>query len=197
MRRTIREKEPARPSTRISTLGVEELTTAAKRRGLEAPKLANVLRGDLDWIVMKCLEKDRTRRYETANGLAMDIQRHLNGEPVVARRPSKVYQFQKLVRRNRLVFLAAAAVAVALVLGLVTSTWEAIRARRAERAQNRLRLEAERAQAGEARQRAVAEQHLYDALLGEASARQLTGRAGQRFESLEAITKAATVRRSR
>src|SRR6266849_687391 len=67
MRRTLREKEPARPSTRVSTLGGEELTTTAKRRGLEAPKLVNVLRGDLDWIVMKCLEKDRARRYETAN----------------------------------------------------------------------------------------------------------------------------------
>src|SRR5206468_4585453 len=71
MRRTIREKEPERPSTRVSTLVGEELTTTAKRRGLDAPKLVNVLRGDLDWIVMKCLEKDRGRRYETANGLAM------------------------------------------------------------------------------------------------------------------------------
>src|ERR1044071_6009850 len=74
MRRTIREKEPSRPSTRVSTLGGDERTTTAKRRGLEPPKLVNLLRGDLDWIVMKCLEKDRSRRYETANGLAAGRQ---------------------------------------------------------------------------------------------------------------------------
>src|SRR6266576_2907206 len=84
MRRTLREKEPERPSTRVSTTGREDLTTTAKQRGLEPPKLVNLLRGDLDWIVMKCLEKDRARRYETAIGLASDIQRHLNNEPVVA-----------------------------------------------------------------------------------------------------------------
>src|SRR5437016_5986579 len=98
MRRTIREKEPDRPSTRVSTLCGEELTTTAKRRGLEPPKLVNLLRGDLDWIVMKALEKDRARRYETANGLASDIQRHLSNEPVIACPPSNLYQFRKMVR---------------------------------------------------------------------------------------------------
>src|SRR3989475_8483612 len=130
MRRTIREKEPERPSTRVSTLRGEELTTTAKRRGLEPPKLINLLRGDLDWIAMKCLEKDRARRYETANGLASDIQRHLNNEPVVARPPSALYRIEKLVRRNRLAFTAAALLALALVLGIVASTWQAIRATR-------------------------------------------------------------------
>src|SRR5712692_6978397 len=101
MRRTLREKEPDRPSTRVSTLGGDEVTTTAKRRGLEPPKLVNVLRGDLDWIVMKCLEKDRARRYETANALASDIQRHLSHEPVVACPPGKIYRLQKMVRRNR------------------------------------------------------------------------------------------------
>src|SRR5438552_19098805 len=80
------------------------------------------LRGDLDWIVMKTLEKDRTRRYETANALAMDIQRHLNNEPVMARPPSSLYRFQKLVRRNKLAFAAASAVAAALVMGFGIST---------------------------------------------------------------------------
>jgi len=84
MRRTIREKEPAKPSTRLDTLEGEELATTAKRRAVESSKLARLLRGDLDWIVMKCLEKDRTRRYETANGLATDLKRHLNNEPVTA-----------------------------------------------------------------------------------------------------------------
>src|SRR5207245_6256801 len=100
MRRTIREKEPPRPSTRLNTLKGDELTTTAKRRQTEAPKLIHQLRGDLDWIVMKSLEKDRARRYETANGLAEDIKRHLENEPVVARPPSAVYRMQKAIRRN-------------------------------------------------------------------------------------------------
>src|SRR5438067_637462 len=128
MRRTIREKEPDRPSTRLSTMAEGELTTVAKHRHTEAPRLIHLVRGDLDWIVMKCLEKDRMRRYETANGLASDIQRHLNNEPVVARPPSTVYRFQKLVRRNKLAFAGASAVAVALVVGAAVSTWQAIRA---------------------------------------------------------------------
>src|SRR5438128_7237765 len=126
MRRTIREKEPDRPSTRLSTMAEGEITTVAKHRHREAPRLIHLVGGDLDWIVMKCLENDRMRRYETANGLASDIQRHLNNEPVVARPPSTVYRFQKLVRRNKLAFAGASAVAVALVLGAAVSTWQAI-----------------------------------------------------------------------
>jgi serine/threonine protein kinase/tetratricopeptide (TPR) repeat protein len=122
MRRTIREKEPERPSTRLSTLPEKELSTTAHSRGLDAPKLISRLRGDLDWIVMKCLEKDRARRYETANGLAMDIQRHLNEEPVMACPPSPLYRFQKMVRRNKLAFVAASAVLSALIIGLTVST---------------------------------------------------------------------------
>src|SRR5204863_2249210 len=131
MRQTIREKEPERPSTRVSTLRGEELTTTAKRRGLEAPKLVNVLRGDLDWIVMKSLEKDRSRRYETANGLANDIQRHLNSEPVLASPPSSLYRFQKLVRRNKTIFIAMGGVAAALVIGLGLSLYLFIQERHA------------------------------------------------------------------
>ncbi|HXJ74843.1 MAG TPA: serine/threonine-protein kinase, partial [Candidatus Dormibacteraeota bacterium] len=111
MRRTIREREPVRPSTRLSTMLEGELTTTAKHRRTDAPKLIHLLRGDLDWIVMKALEKDRARRYDTANGLAMDLQRYLTDEPVVARPPSKLYRFQKLARRNRLTFAAAGSVA--------------------------------------------------------------------------------------
>ena len=102
MRRTIREEEPARPSTRLSTMLEGELTTTAETaRSRRRPSSIHLVRGDLDWIVMKCLEKDRTRRYETANGLAADIQRHLDNEPVVARPPSAAYRFQKFVRRNQ------------------------------------------------------------------------------------------------
>ena len=143
MRRTIREKEPARPSTRVSTLGGDELTTTAKRRGLDAPKLVHVLRGDLDWIVMKCLEKDRARRYETANGLATDIQRHLNNQPVIACPPSTLYRFQKMVRRNKLAFAAGAGIAASLVIGLALALWQSIEKTHAYREQRRLREQAQ------------------------------------------------------
>jgi tetratricopeptide (TPR) repeat protein len=135
MRRTIREKEPPTPSTRVSSMDGEELTTTAKRRGLEPPKLINQLRGDLDWIVMKCLEKDRARRYETAKGLATDVQRHLSNEPVVAGPPNPAYRLGKFVRRNKGAVLAVAVVAAALLFAVVLSTWEA-------RQQSRLRLQA-------------------------------------------------------
>ena len=133
MRKTIREKEPQRPSTKLATLQGEDLTTTATRHSAEGPKLVHLLRGDLDWIVMKCLEKDRTRRYETANGLAVDIKRHLNNEPVAARPPSRIYRFQKSIRRNKLAFVASMAVAAALLLGVVASTWQAMRATDAKR----------------------------------------------------------------
>ena len=129
MRKTIREREPVRPSTRFATLQGEELTTTAKRRSVEISKLLHQLKGDLDWIVMKCLEKDRTRRYDTANGLAMDLKRHLSNEPVVARPPSRLYEFQKTVRRHKFGFGAGAAVITVLAVGIIASTLEAIRAR--------------------------------------------------------------------
>ena len=130
MRKTIREKEPPRPSTRFATLEGEELTTTAKRRSADKAKLVHQLKGDLDWIVMKCLEKDRTRRYDTATGLAADLKRHLSNEPVVARPPSTAYRFQKAFRRNKLVFAAGAAIAVALVLGVIGTSLGLIRAER-------------------------------------------------------------------
>ena len=133
MRRTIREKEPVRPSTKVATLQGEDLSTTATRRAAEAPKLISQLRGDLDWIVMKCLEKDRTRRYETANGLAFDIKRHLNLEPVLARPPSKFYEFQKTVRRHKFGFAATAAIIVVLAVGVVMTTWQSVQATRAKK----------------------------------------------------------------
>src|SRR5262249_20385725 len=133
MRKMIRELEPVRPSTRIDSLQGEERTTTARRRRADAPRLVHLLRGDLDWIVMKCLEKDRTRRYETANGLVMDLQRYRNSEPIVARPPSKYYRIQKTVRRNKLAFAAAAAVLGALVAGLALATFSFVREREARR----------------------------------------------------------------
>ena len=133
MRRVIREQEPQRPSTRLSTMVDADLSTVARQRHAAAPKLIHLLKRDLDWIVMKALEKDRTRRYDTAGGFANDIQRYLSSEPIVARPPSHFYRFQKLVRRNRLAFAAAAAVALAVLAGLVISTWMFARERQARR----------------------------------------------------------------
>jgi WD40 repeat protein len=177
MRRIIREQEPVRPSTRLSTMLEGELTTTAEHRHSEPPKLIHLLQGDLDWIVMKCLEKDRARRYETANELAQDIERHLKHEPVAARPPSAAYRVQKFVRRNKLMVAASSAVAAALVLGFVGSTWQAVRATQAKREQNRLREEAEKARDGESAQRRLAvearklaEQQQYSASIGQVQA---------------------------
>ncbi len=129
MSRHIREIEPLRPSTRLATLNPDELTTAANRRSLEAPRLISLLRGDLDWIVMKCLEKDRARRYATVNDLAADLQRHLNQQPVVARPPSTAYRVRKFIARNRAAVAGALALALVLVLGVFVSAWEARQAK--------------------------------------------------------------------
>jgi WD40 repeat protein len=131
IRRQIREAEPAKPSRRLGTMEDGERTTIAKLRNTVPAQLSILLRGDLDWIVMRCLEKDRTRRYDTANGLAKDVQRFLRDEPVVARPPNTRYLLQKLIRRNRVAFAGAVAVAIVLVVGTVVSTWQAILAMQA------------------------------------------------------------------
>jgi serine/threonine protein kinase/WD40 repeat protein len=192
LRRTIREQEPMRPSTRLSTMGEVDLTTVAQARQAEPARLRNLLRGDLDWIVMKCLEKNRTRRYETANGLARDVERHLRNEPVLARPPSRLYEFQKTLRRHWIGFAATATVLVALAIGTVVSTLEAVRARRAEREQTRLRLAAERAESDRAKQQRAAQQALYKSLIGEAQATRLTRRLGYR-DQVFAMLKQAQV----
>ncbi len=137
MRRVIREKEPPRPSTRLSTMLDTDLTTVARQRHAPPPKLIHIVRGDLDWIVMKALEKDRTRRYDTASSFAADIQHFLTNEPVVARPPSTLYRVQKMVRRNRLAFAAAGAVSASILIGLVVSTWLFLREKEARRLADR------------------------------------------------------------
>jgi serine/threonine protein kinase/tetratricopeptide (TPR) repeat protein len=146
IRRVIREQEPARPSTRLKGMLEKDLTITATCRRSTPPVLIRALRRDLDWIVMKALEKDRSRRYETANGFALDIQRHLHNEPVLARPPSKLYRLGKLVRRNKLAFAAVGVIAGVLVLGVVTSTWLALRAIRAGENEVRQRRTAQLAQ---------------------------------------------------
>ena len=133
LRRTVREQEPLSPSAKLKTLNNEELTKTARRLHVEAPRLVSQLRGDLDWIVLKCLEKDRIRRYATANGLAVDIERFLHEEAVLARPPSQLYRLQKLVRRNRIAVLAGATAVAALFLGSIISTWLFIKEREALR----------------------------------------------------------------
>jgi Leucine-rich repeat (LRR) protein/tRNA A-37 threonylcarbamoyl transferase component Bud32 len=129
MRRIIREQQPQKPSTRLSTMADDVKLTVAGRRQATPHSLGKQLLGDLDWIVLKAIEKDRTRRYDTANGLAADLRRHLDHEPVLARPPSAAYRFQKAFQRNRLVFAAGGAIAAALVIGIAISVWQTVRAR--------------------------------------------------------------------
>ena len=148
MRRTIREKDPMRPSTRLSAMGASDLITVAKNRGSQPPQLIHLVRGDLDWIVMKCLQKDRARRYETANGLAMDVERHLQHQPVLARPDTQAYRVAKFVRRHRASVTFASLIFVALVGGLTGTMTQARRATqhaRLEEAQRRRADEAARA----------------------------------------------------
>lgn len=181
IRRIIREEEPQKPSTRLSSLGRSSLpsrtsgngdasrhtgpahqagptslASVAALRKTEPRRLSQLVRGDLDWIVMKGLEKDRNRRYETASGFALDIQRYLADEPVAACPPSAAYRFQKFARRNRFALSAAGAVSLSLVLGMAVSTWQAIRATRAQH-------DAEVARKEEAAQRSSAEQRRIEA----------------------------------
>jgi len=129
IRRIIREEEPLPPSTRISTLR-HAATAVATQRHTEPANLAKLVRGELDWIVMKCLEKDRNRRYETVSAMALDVQRFLRDEPVQACPPSAVYRFRKFARRNKTTLVMGSLVAAALVVGTVVSSWQAIRAQR-------------------------------------------------------------------
>jgi len=172
IRRVIREVEPAKPSTRLRTLEADALTSTAQHRATEPPRLLYLVRGDRDWIVMRCLEKSRARRYETASSLAQDLERHLHNEPVVARPPSTAYICRKFLRRHRFAVGAGVAVVVALLAGLAASTLQAVRATHAEKlADTRLQSElAIRREAEDQRQLAVGR------LVAEQAARQETER---------------------
>jgi serine/threonine protein kinase/tetratricopeptide (TPR) repeat protein len=170
VRRIIREEEPQKPSTRLSSS--ESLPSVAANRHLEPAKLTKLVRGELDWIVMKALEKDRARRYETANGFAADVLRYLADEPVTACPPSAAYRFRKFARRNKAALATVAMVAAALVAGIIGTSWQAIRATReadrataaetlAERryrAEKSARDQADAARAAEWEQRQIADQ---------------------------------------
>ncbi len=128
MQRIIREVDPPNPSTRLSQ-NTDAIDAVAAKRRTEPRRLGPIIRGELDWIAMKAIEKDRTRRYETANGLAMDIRRYLDGEEVVAAPPSAAYRVGKFIQRNKGAVFSAAAVVVALLIGAAAFAWQATVAR--------------------------------------------------------------------
>jgi tetratricopeptide (TPR) repeat protein len=131
IQRLIQEEEPPRPSTRFSSLG-DTATVLAGNRGLDVKRLVQLLSGDLDWVVMKALEKNRGRRYATPGSFAEDIERYLRDEAILARPPSRAYRLKKFAQRNRATVLTVAVVAAALVAGTAVSVWQAFRATRAE-----------------------------------------------------------------
>ncbi len=157
IQRIIREVEPPRPSTRLSQ-NTDTLASVAARRKTDPKKLGLVVRGELDWIVMKALEKDRARRYETANGLALDVRRYLAGEAVVAAPPSRAYRARKFVRRNRGIVVTGSAVGAALLVGLAAFAWQASIARQQRdlAVAARLAADEQKMAADQAKERAVA-----------------------------------------
>lgn len=200
IRRIIREEEPPRPSTRLCESG-DTLRSVAALRHTEPAKLTRLLRGELDWVVMKALEKDRNRRYESPGALAADVRRYLDDEPVQACPPSLGYRLRKLARRNKGPVLAAAVVAVALVVGIIGTTWGMFRATRAEadavnEANEKEVALKDREAALKDREAALtdAREQLFLALENRARAERSSGRVGQRFEALKTIRQAARIR---
>jgi hypothetical protein len=170
MLRKIREDEPLSPSSRMSQ-SKETLSTTSQQRKTDPDRLPKLLQGELDWIVMRALEKDRTRRYETASSFARDIERYLNGDPVEAGPPSATYRLRKFASKNRALLGTAAAFAALLILGVVISTWQAVRARRAQKAAT---VERDRADSEAATSKAVTD-FLQNSLLSQASTQQQSG----------------------
>jgi serine/threonine protein kinase/tetratricopeptide (TPR) repeat protein len=182
MQRMIREVEPPKPSTRLTTLG-ETLTSVAALRSTDPRRLAHLMRGELDWIVMKCLEKDRTRRYETPSALAADLRRHLEDEPVQARPVSVAYWLSKLLRRHKAGFAAASIAVLGLTLGLAAALFGLVHATHDRDLAVTARLnEAAQRQAAVAAMKVAEQQHLaakHSAEEAQASADQM--RAVNRF----------------
>jgi tetratricopeptide (TPR) repeat protein len=176
MLRIIREDEPQKPSTRLST--TDELPSISANRGLEPNKLSALVRGELDWIVMKALEKDRNRRYETANGFAVDIQRYLADEPVAACPPSAAYRLRKFARRNKGSLVTAALVTGALVAGMTVSIWQAIRATNALESDRRTRATLDTERNETERQKSRINRDLSDALAETTGLREQARAAG-------------------
>jgi serine/threonine protein kinase/WD40 repeat protein len=190
--RAIREEEPPKPSTRLSSS--DTLPAIAAARQTEPAKLARLTRGELDWIVMKTLEKDRNRRYETASAFAADVQRYLNDEPVLACPPTLGYKVRKIVRRHRSAVLAISLVVLALVGGIIGTTWGMLSATDAQAYAVNEAKQKDDALADKEAALADAQDKLFLALVNRARAERASGRIGQRFETLEVIRQAARMR---
>ena len=202
IRRIIREEEPPKPSTRISTLG-PTCSAVAAHRLVDPNHLGQLIRGELDWIVMKTLEKDRTQRYETANGLAMDVQRDLADEPVEACPPSRTYRVRKFVRRHRGPVFASVAVLLAMVAGIVGTTWGMLTATDAKAEAVQAAKETKIALSDKVAALAAAQnsertrsEQLWQSLVAQARALRLSHRSGQRFQSLETLGQATQLART-
>ena len=200
MLRIIREEKPAKPSTRLSTLG-DAASLVSVRRQSDPKRLGQLIHGELDWIVMKALEKERGRRYGTASAFAADIERYLHDQPVSACPPSRRYRFGKFARRHKMGLVTTALVTLALVAGTALSLWQAIRATAAVKServpcatcaeQQATRRELERSEAAEEK----ATRELFDALVAQARANRLSRRIGQRFGTLDLLLKATAIAR--
>ncbi|MCU0918219.1 MAG: WD40 repeat domain-containing serine/threonine-protein kinase [Planctomycetes bacterium] len=183
MRRMIREQDPQTPSVRLSTIERDESLSLAQQRRTDIRTWGHHLHGELDWITLKAMDKDRTRRYQTAHALAEDIQRHLNQEPVLAGPPSAVYKLRKFISRNKAFFASVTVIAAVMVLAVVVSVHQALVARKARRAESIARRTAEKTQQ-------QAESNLYDALVREARATRIARRTGYRQEVFSALQQA-------
>jgi len=197
IRRMIREEDPPRPSLRLSS--AQTFPSVAVGRHTEPARLTRLMRGELDWIVMKALEKDRTRRYETANGFAADVLRYLSGEPVIAAPPSTIYRLQKFIRRNRGKVIAASMVLLALLAGMAGTSWQWYRAEHslAEEAKQRTKAEENERAAEAARAEAVAQQSRaqeqeVEAIKQAAVAKAQEAEAKKQAEIAEAVAKFQT-----
>jgi WD40 repeat protein len=182
--RVIREEEPPRPSTRLSE-SQDSLASISAQRHTEPAELARLLRGELDWIVMKALDKDRGRRYETANGLARDLQRYLADEPVEACPPTAGYRLRKFARKHRRLLATLAAFAALLLIAAAVSTWLAVQATQAEAAADRQRSAAETAEGQTATERDHAQREWQRA---EAAARRANASAAETARALDRLT---------
>ena len=200
MQRVIAETEPPKPSTRMSTMQHQDRNSIAKNRNLEASALGNAFKGDLDWIVMKSLEKDRNHRYETVNGLAADIQRHLNNEPVTAAAPTFTYQLSKFYRRNQGYTRIAAALIALLAITAIFSARQAnlARADRDRAVDARKKAHEAGEEAYQARQEADlarddTQKQLLASLIDGSAALQAAGQVGYQTNVFAALKKANTL----
>ncbi len=188
--RIIREEEPSKPSTKVSSS--EALPSIAANRRIEPARLSSMIRGELDWIVLKAMEKDRGRRYETASKFAEDVQHYLNDEAVVACPPSRMYRFRKFARRNKTVFATFVVVASVVLAGLAGTTWQMLRALSAEHTAQveTKRADAEAAEASLAARRALAAER--EAVTRAAEAEKQRHRAERQFRLAESSRLAVT-----